>query len=199
MKLFRYDNFKLTISEEAYNIKPFRDIVNRDPSPDKQLAMLELGYVYFMVDPRSDYMYLTDTEERSNTIKAQEGLPEDWEPDELVVKALRAYELGSQTTTLLLLNDLRESLEKIRQFMKTLDLQDTDDKGKPKYPIQHVVGTWKLIPSLITQFAETERAIIKELNSEGRMKANKMKKIGEDGFTTYASDMDSAPDIGDLD
>lgn len=199
MKLFRYENYKLVISEEAYAIKPFREIVDRDTSQYKELAMLELAYVYFMVDPRSDYTYLIDTEERSRVIKEQEGLPPNWEPDELVIKALRAYELGTQTTTLLLLNDLRESLEKIRTFIKELNLHEVDDKGKPKYPLQNVVNSLKLIPSLITQFSETERALIKELTAEGRMKANKMKKIGEDGFDVYAGDTDDTPDIGDLD
>lgn len=199
MKLFKYDNYKLNISEEAYAIKPFREIVERDSSPNKEIAMLELAYIYFMVDPRSDYLYIIEPEERTKVIVEQEGLPTTWYPDELIVKALRAYELGSQTTSMLLLTDLRESIEKIRLFMRDIDLKATDDKGKPKYPVQHIISALKQIPALVTQFLETERAIIKELTSEGRMKANKMKKIGEDGFDTYASDADDTPDFGDMD
>ncbi len=188
MKLFSYDNFRLQISEEAYLIKPFRDIVRRDKDRFKNKALAELGYIYFMADPRSDYMYLTDINERQEAIKKHEGLPKKWEPDNTVLEGLKIYEELTQTTASLLLNDLRESIEKIRIFLKTIDLDEEDDKGKPKYPLNTVVAALKQIPILIQQFSETEKSIIKELSESGRMKANKSKKLTEDGFENFIKD-----------
>ena len=65
MKLFKYDSYKVVISEEALAIKAFRDIWEADGSEDKRLAVQELGYVYFMCDPRSDYMVISEEGERS--------------------------------------------------------------------------------------------------------------------------------------
>jgi hypothetical protein len=68
MKLFKYENFKLNIAEEAFLLKPFKIIWNRDKTIYKERALAELGYIYFLCDPRSDYMFLTDEEERSAKI-----------------------------------------------------------------------------------------------------------------------------------
>lgn len=64
MKLFKYENFALTISEEALTIKAFSDIWKRDRTKGKNNALQELGLIYFMYDPRSDYMYIDDAQER---------------------------------------------------------------------------------------------------------------------------------------
>ena len=68
MKLFRYEGYKVVISEEAFALKVFRQIWNRDRSVNKDESIMELGYVYFIADPRSDYQYLVDEEERSKAI-----------------------------------------------------------------------------------------------------------------------------------
>ena len=63
IKLFKYEQFKLTISEEALLLKPIKAVWDRDKSKNKQKALMELGFIYFMNDPRSDYQYLVDEEE----------------------------------------------------------------------------------------------------------------------------------------
>ena len=55
MRLFKYEGYNLNISEEALALKPFRAIWVRDKSASKERAIMELGYCYFMEDPRSDY------------------------------------------------------------------------------------------------------------------------------------------------
>ena len=60
MRLFKYEGYNLNISEEALALKPFRAIWVRDKSASKERAITELGYVYFMEDPRSDYQYIIE-------------------------------------------------------------------------------------------------------------------------------------------
>ena len=74
MKLFKFEDYKLTISEEALLIKAFRDIWESDKSKDKSIATLELGVVYFMADPRSDYSWIEDENEKLKAVIEQEGL-----------------------------------------------------------------------------------------------------------------------------
>ena len=64
MKLFKYEGYKIVISEEALILKPFKKLWDRDKSNDKGKALMELSFIYFFCDPRSDYQYLVDEEER---------------------------------------------------------------------------------------------------------------------------------------
>ena len=81
MKLFKYEGYKITISEEAFALKPFKVIWTRDKSPTKDRAISELAFVYFFADPRSDYQFIVDEEERVKRIKEGEGMPEKWVVD----------------------------------------------------------------------------------------------------------------------
>ena len=81
VRLFQYEGYKVSIAPEALMLQPFKKIWSRDKSKDKHKAMQELGYVYFMEDPRSDYQYLVDREMRSQEIIKGEGFPEGWHPD----------------------------------------------------------------------------------------------------------------------
>jgi hypothetical protein len=67
MNLIRYEGYNLTIEPEMLLIKPFKVLWDRDKSKTKENALMELGYIYFMCDPRSDYMYLLDEDGINNS------------------------------------------------------------------------------------------------------------------------------------
>lgn len=182
MKLFTLENYTLKISEEAYTIKAFRDLYKRDKQRNKEKAILELGFIYHFCDPRSDYNYIVDDEERKSLIKSQEGLPADWEPDAKVREAIEVYKTLTQTTTSLLLADTRVAVEKARLFLRDLDLSAVDDNGKPKYTIATFISAIKDIPKLVKELSEAEKAVLQEVEEAGRMRANRTKSITEDGF-----------------
>ena len=182
MKLFKYEAYKVTISEEALVLKPFKVIWNRDRSATKNKALSELGYVYFMCDPRSDYQYIVDEEERSNTIKESEGMDRDWTPDKLVQDAMKFYETFKSTSALLL-EDTRIAIDKVRTFLKDVNLKDVDDKGKPLYTINSITSTIKMIPQLIKDLDEAEKAIASEMReSGGKVRGQKTKALLEDSL-----------------
>lgn len=182
MKLFKYEAYKVFISEEAFALKPFRRIWNRDKSASKTTAINELSYVYFMEDPRSDYQYLVDRDERSKAIKEGEGLPESWEPDRLVKEALEFYS-SFKSTSSLLLEDTRVAIDKVREFLKTVDLNMLDDKGKPIYTINSITSTIKMIPQLIKDLDDAEKAIAAEMREHsGKVRGQKTKSVLEEDF-----------------
>lgn len=182
MKLFKYEAYKVTISEEALVLKPFKVIWNRDRSATKNKALSELGYIYFMCDPRSDYQYIVDEEERSNTIKESEGMDRDWTPDKLVQDAMKFYETFKSTSALLL-EDTRIAIDKVRTFLKDVNLKDVDDKGKPLYTINSITSTIKMIPQLIKDLDEAEKAIASEMRDQGgKVRGQKTKALLEDSL-----------------
>lgn len=180
IKLFRFENYKLKISEEAFTIAVFRDIWERDKTKDKRIALAELGYIYHFADPRSDYQSIVSEPERHNAIIEGEGL-KNWEPDSLVKEALEYYGKFKPTAAYLL-EDTRIAIDKVRKFLAEIDLNAVDDKGKPIYTINSVVSAIKQIPVLIREHDAAEKALYKDLQAVSKMRGNSEKTIMEDGF-----------------
>ena len=178
IKLFKYEGYKLNISEEALLLKPFKEIWQRDKSKSKDKAFQELGYIYFMSDPRSDYQYLVDEEERSKAIKEGEGIPSSWKPDKVVLDAITFYK-SFKPTSALLLEDTRFAVDKLRKLLREI-LTKVDDKGKPIYTLNTITATIKQIPSLVKDLDEAEKALSKELIESGKVRGSQEKSMYED-------------------
>lgn len=181
MKLFKYEGYKVVISEEAFALKVFRQIWNRDRSVNKDKAIMELGYIYFMTDPRSDYQYLVDEDERSKAIIEGEGLPNGWKPDKVITEAMKFYSRFKPTAALLL-EDTRYAVDKLRKLLREIDLNQLDDKGKPIYTLNSITATIKQVPSLAKDLDEAEKALASEMRSEGKMRGQGEKTIFEDNL-----------------
>ena len=179
MKLFKYEGYNLTISEEAFMLKPFKDLWKRDKSKNKEKALQELAYIYFMEDTRSDYQIYIDREERSKQVKLGEGINEDWKPDKLVTDAQEFY-AGFKSESALLLEDIRVAITKLREYIKTIDLSATDDKGKPIYTLNTYTATIKQIPELITSLDEAEKSIHKDAVVSDKVRGSVEKAMFED-------------------
>lgn len=182
MKLFKYEAYKVVISEEALALKPFKQLWNRDRSINKDKAISELAYVYFMEDPASDYQYLVDREDRSNAIIEGEGLGNKWKPDKMVIEAMKFY-ASFKTTSALILEDTRKVAENLRKALPALDITKEDDKGRPIYTIASITKAIRELNVLVKELAETERVIAKEMNeANGRVRGQRAKTILEDGL-----------------
>lgn len=182
MKLFRYEAYKVTISEEALALKPFKQLWNRDRSTSKDKAIAELAYVYFMEDPASDYQYLVDREERSRAIIEGEGLDSKWKPDKAVLEAMEFYS-SFKTTSALILEDTRYAADNLRKSLRNIDLEAKDEKGRPLYTISSIISAIKQVPQLVKELSEAERAVAKEMaENNGRVRGQKAKTILEDGL-----------------
>ncbi len=181
MKLFKYEGYKVTISEEAYTLKPFRIIWNRDKSKSKDRALMELGYIYFMIDPRSDYQYIIDESERSKNIIEGEGLPSNWKPDKVVKEGMKFYE-SFRTTSAMLLEDLRATIDNVRKALRSFSFEDLDEKDRVN-AIKSVASTIATLPKLIKDLDETEKLIASEMKeAHGKVRGQKEKSLLEDGI-----------------
>jgi len=176
MRLFRYEGYTLSISEEALCLKPFRAIWVRDKTEKKERAIMELGFIYFMEDPRSDYQYITDPEERAKAIKEGEGLKESWQPDGTVKEAQRLY-ASFKTTSALLLEDIRNMIDGYRMKLRELTSNMTDLDVKE---VKEVGAIIKQIPAMIKDLDEAEKAIAKEIAQSDKVRGAAEKAIYED-------------------
>lgn len=181
MRLFKYEQYKVTISEEALALKPFKKLWDRDRTKSKEKAVSELAYVYFMEDPASDYQYLVDRDERSKAIIEGEGLV-NWSPDKAVEEAMSFY-ASFKTTSALILEDTRYAADNLRKSLRNIDLEATDEKGRPIYTVASIISAIKQVPQLVKELSEAERAVAKEMSeNSGRVRGQKAKSIFEDGL-----------------
>lgn len=176
MKLFKYEGYKIVISEEAFALKVFRQIWNRDRTASKDKALMELGYVYFMIDPRSDYQYLVDKEERSKAIIEGEGLPPNWKPDKLVEEAMAFYD-KMKPSAALLLEDTRLMVDKYRKKLRGMDFDELEVKD-----LKDMGALIKGIPDLVKALDEAEKAVSAEMRTSGKMRGQGEKTIMEDSL-----------------
>lgn len=181
MKLFKYEGYKIVISEEAFALKPFRMIWNRDRTISKDKAIMELGYIYFMEDPRSDYQYIIDRDERSLAIIESEGLPSNWKPDKVIIEAMEFYS-SFKPTSALLLEDTRYAVDKVRKLLRDIDLEAEDDRGRPVYTIDKILAAIKQVPALVKDLDEAEKALASEMKLGGKMRGQGEKTIMEDSL-----------------
>lgn len=182
LSLFKKEGYDITIADEALTLKPFRVIWNRDRSKSKEKAIQELAYIYHFADPRSDYnKQFVDTNDRKTAIKEGEGLPEKWEPDKTLNEAIAFYE-SFKPMSALLLEDTRAAVDKLRKLLRDIDLNETDDKGKPKYTLNTITATIKQVPELAKSLREAEDALTQEIREMGKIKGQKEKALMEDSL-----------------
>lgn len=183
MHIIEYNNYTIEPTQEAFLIKPIRDLFNKDKSKTKEKFLQQMSVLYFYADPRSTYNYIIDDEERLKAIIEQEGLPEDFKITEDLDKALQEYKKHTITTSYLLLQDTKIAVDKVRQFLREVDLNAQDDKGKPLYTINSITQTIKQIPQLSKDLLEAEKIVSKEIEEQGRARGGNNKTLFEDGIS----------------
>lgn len=182
MHIIEYNNYNIEPTQEAFLIKPIRDLYNADKSKTKEKFMQQMSIMYFLADPRSSYTYITDEDERLKEILIQEGLPADFKIDKKLEEAIEIYKKHIITTSQLLLEDTRFAIDKLRKFLREVDLQDVDDKGKPLYTVNSITQAIKQIPQLAKDIAEAERVVAKEIEEQGRARGGNNKTLFDDGI-----------------
>lgn len=182
MHIIEYNNYTIEPTQEAFLIKPIRDLFNKDKSKTKEKFLQQMSVLYFYADPRSTYNYIVDDEERLQAIIEQEGLPKDFKITEDLDKALQEYKKHTITTSYLLLQDTKIAVDKVRQFLREVDLNAQDDKGKPLYTINSITQAIKQIPQLSKDLLEAEKIVSKEIEEQGRARGGNNKTLFEDGI-----------------
>ena len=182
MKLVRITNYKLEVEDELLLLKPFKELYKADKTKDKSKFFDFLTIVYYTYDPRSDYNYIANEEERLKEVCESNGLA----VPSYTVKELECIELYKQLTTTIsssLLKSTRIAIGKVQEFLENLDMYATDNNGKPIYSINTVTSAVKQIPALVKEVVEAEKMVTKEIEEAGRARGGNNKKLMEDGIT----------------
>lgn len=173
MKLFKYEGFEVRVAPEALALKPLKKLWDRDKSKTKDKANMELAFLYFYCDPRSDYQYILDDEDRMKAVMEGIGIPDNWKLDKDMQSAIKLYKSFEAPSSALLRAAL-EGVEKVQKLLK--DLEPDDTKSLKEY-----LTALKLIPEVASMIKEAEKTINEEMEY-GEAKGSIEKTLFDDGL-----------------
>ncbi len=182
MKLLEFENYQVKLTPEALLVRPIRRIYNADRSVQKEKCMQQLSYLFFMVDPRSTYAYITDLEERARQIIIQEGLPKDFKPSKELEEAMEMYSKHTITSSSKLLESTRVAVDALSQELLTTQakLQERTDKGAAVYKMNDIMTSLERVLKLIPQLQDLERKVESEIRDTTRARGTE-NSLFEDG------------------
>ena len=184
MNGFLLKDHVLTVEDNVWGLLPFKKILKRDKSRDKDRALKEMLFIYYYCDIKSDYLII-DSKFRKEEIIKDIGLPDDWKIDSTMQEAIDFYEERSLTVVgklyknaLLAANDISEYLTKTKEL-----LEERDDKGKPVTTLTTIVGGISKIKVVMQDLKAAEKELIKErIETEGKMKGKQSMGMFELGL-----------------
>ena len=185
MNGFTLRDYVLTVEDNMWGLIPFKKILKRDKSRDKDRALKEMLFIYYYSDIKSDYLII-DSKFRIEEIKKDIGLPEDWRIDSVLQAAIDFYEERSLTVVgklyknaLAAANDISEYLTKTKEL-----LEERDERGKPVTTLTTIVGGISKIKTVMQDLKAAEKELIKErIETEGKMKGKQALGLFESGLS----------------
>lgn len=188
MALLTLKNYNLIIAPEALTIKPLGVLWKRDRTVNKDRALKELGYLYHMYNPASDYrLNNPDEEERKAEVIRDEGIPPLWLEDRDMKNAIEYYKNSPavDTAELQVLDTFLTVLKKASDFCMEFSFDDQED---PVRAMKDIASTTKIIPDLMASIRESKKILYNSIDSGARVRGGGAKSIGEDGFDRFVSD-----------
>ena len=177
MKLFKYEGYEVRVAPEALLLLPFKKLWNRDKSKNKERAMLELSFLYFYCDPRSDYQYITDDETRLAEVKKGMGFADGWKPDVTLNAAIAFYNSFDSDAARL----LRLASKEVDKIQRVFDsMTPTDYKS-----VKEHLAALKVIPEIANMIQAAEKALNTE-DDFGEARGSIEKGMFEDGLDDVA-------------
>lgn len=185
MKLFEIIDFDLVVQEEAWGLLPFKKILKRDKSRGKETAFKEMLFIYFYVDIRSDYVYITDNDIRKREICKDIGLDPKWEIDDVMKEALLFYTSRSVSPIAKLYKSSLKAADDVSDYLfKTGELLDERTaNGSTVTTLAVITSSLKSVPIIMRDLKAAYKEVLSEQKEmEGRTKGSKTLNAFEDGL-----------------
>lgn len=180
MKLFEMKDWKLKVEEQTWALAPFKKLLEKDKSKDKERAVKEIAFVWYYCDIKSDYQYLINLEERFQEIKKDLKLPSAWKITKDIKAAIDFYNERSTTVSSKILKDSLHIANKLSSQMKKL--VDDDENPLNGATITKLIAGLKQMPDVIKSLQETEKAVLREIQDNKKTIGSQQKGFFEDGF-----------------
>lgn len=182
MKAFQLDkNYNLDVSPDTLVLAPFKALIDRDSSKNKEVGKKELLYIYHMEDPRSDFSDIMDDDTKKKQIIDNIKFPKGWKEDKVVLASRAFYKERQETMSIRLYKACKIAVDKIEQFFIKFDINERDEKGKPIFNINQINSVIKEIGTTIDNLEKLEQKVKRDLSVKNNVRGSKTKALFEDG------------------
>jgi len=185
MRLFELHEWVLSVREECWALLPFKKILKRDKSRNKDMALKEMLFIYYYTDIKSDYLIITDEKIRETEIKKDIELPDNWKIDSVMQEAIDFYESKSISVVAKLYKSTLKAVDDISKYLENTDalLTERTNNGGTVTKIQDITGSLAKVPNIMKDLKSAYKEVVKEQEElEGRMKGAQKMGIFEGGL-----------------
>ena len=180
MKLISVENYELKVSDEALLVRPIRKLWNQDRSKQKESFYKQMSVLFYTYSPSSNYSYIIDEKERLKEVLSQEGIS-DFKPSPEFKEAVEIYKKLNTTASSELLSDVKLTIDKVRQVLKSIDFESLDEKDKVA-ALNTITSVVAKIPKLVKDLSDAEKAVAKELEEQGKARGAQELTLGDLGL-----------------
>jgi hypothetical protein len=186
MNLLQIKNYKLEILPEIYALTPFKKIWDKDKTKDKGKAVATIAYIYYMYDYRSDFMTILLPEERHHeVVRYVFGNEADVEFEKItedLTDAIDIYRRSQDSLTMQLYEAAKLGIEKIKNYITTIDLTERDEKNKPIHNVSSLNKMIQELGTTVEAIEKLEDKVKRDIQAKtSNVRGGKEKAIFEDG------------------
>lgn len=184
MRIFEMHDYNLNVAPEAWGLLPFKAVLKKDKSRNKETAFKEMLFIYYYLDIRSDYMYILNDKEREKEIVKDIGLPDHWEIEDHVENAMEFYKKFITPVQRLYKSSLKSADDISKYLERTGELlEERTDKGAVVTQLSTITASLKSVPSIMRDLKAAYKEVLAEQKElEGRTKGSKTMGLFEDGL-----------------
>ena len=186
MKLFQFKDGELSVDPEVYGLLPFKAILKKDKSRNKEQAFKEMLFIFYYTDIRSFYLIISNVDERVSEIKKDIGLDPEWKIDKVVQEAIDFYELRSLTVIGKLYKNALKSIDDMSDYLGMTDLllRERTNNGGTVTTLPMITSAQEKLPKIMQNLKSAEKEVLKEQQElEGRTKGSRTMSMYEEGLS----------------
>ncbi len=159
------------IEEFRKLLEPSRNKCKKDPSGlDHLRADREFTYIYLAIDWKSPYSGFSNQERHEAALKDAEITEEEWENPEFRAACRKYVSLQDSNRYVRLLQASQEVTDKIIDYFQNIDLNATDEQGKPLVKISDIQRAMDQSVKQIESLKQIEALVKKELAEQSQIR-----------------------------
>lgn len=159
------------IDEFKKLLEPGRNKCKEDPSGLSHLrADREFTYIYLAIDWKSPYSGFSNQERHEAALKDGQISEEEWNNPEFRSACRKYVALQDSNRYVRLLQAAQEVTDKIIDYFGNIDLNATDDQGKPLVKISDIQKAMEQSVKQIESLKQIEALVKKEMTEQSQIR-----------------------------
>jgi len=177
--MFELKEGKIVISPDKLNLPYFHKIWTSDKSKTKEVAFMELGYIFYLCDNKSPYNSYPE-DKRKELILVDIIKDKKWKPSKDVEEAIIKYKELTHTPSMEILESVKGLLYRLKDYFNTITF---DAGGDVELEMKKADSAQKAIASIgksIESLATLEERVRKEITGSNKRRGNAENSLFED-------------------